>query len=211
MEFKQQFITNKHNRPRIAMTPTTLTIHSTGNPPSTAQNERDNINRADNRKKVSFHYVVDDKICIACIPPNEVAWHAGTTPGNTTSLALEICESGNRVKTLQNAIMAAASILKQYGWGVDKLRRHYDWSGKNCPRILIDAAYRREPHQTWEWFKKEVEKAMAGKELESINDIVWELANRGIITNKDLWLKKLEADNDTYWFARKVANYIRGK
>lgn len=49
------------------------------------------------------------------------------------------------------------------------------------------------------------------KELESINDIVWELANRGIITNKDLWLKKLAEDNDTYWLARKCANALRGK
>lgn len=210
MEFKQQFITNKYNRPGIAMTPTTLTVHSTGNPPSTAQNERDNINRADNHKKVSFHYVVDDKDCIACIPPNEVAWHASTESGNKTSLALEICESGDRTKTLHNAIIATASILKQYGWGVDKLRRHYDWSGKDCPRILIDEVYRKDAYQTWEWFKKEVERAMTGKELESVNDIVWELSNRGIITNKELWLKKLAEDNDTYWLARKCANALRG-
>lgn len=45
-------------------------------------------------------------------------------------------------------------------------------------------------------------------ELITINDIVWELSNRGIITNKDLWLKKLEEDTDTYWLARKCANYI---
>lgn len=45
-------------------------------------------------------------------------------------------------------------------------------------------------------------------ELITINDIVWELSNRGIITDKDLWLKKLEEDTDTYWLARKCANYI---
>lgn len=49
------------------------------------------------------------------------------------------------------------------------------------------------------------------QELESVNDIVWELANRGIITNKDLWLKKLSQDNDTYWLARKCANALRGE
>jgi len=56
-----------------------------------------------------------------------------------------------------------------------------------------------------------IKEAEPMKELESVNDIVWEIANQGIITNKDLWLKKLEADNDMYWFARKVANYVRGK
>ena len=45
-------------------------------------------------------------------------------------------------------------------------------------------------------------------ELTSVNDIVWELANRGIITDKALWLKKLEEDKNAYWLARKCANYI---
>lgn len=45
-------------------------------------------------------------------------------------------------------------------------------------------------------------------ELTTINDIVWELANRSIITNKALWLKKLEEDTNAYWLARKSINYI---
>ena len=45
--------------------------------------------------------------------------------------------------------------------------------------------------------------------LTTVNDIVWELAARGILTDKALWLKKLEEDENSYWLARKVANYIR--
>lgn len=45
-------------------------------------------------------------------------------------------------------------------------------------------------------------------ELESVNDIVWELAERGIVTDKELWLKKLEEDTNSYWLARKCVNYI---
>lgn len=48
------------------------------------------------------------------------------------------------------------------------------------------------------------------QELESVNDIVWELVNRGIITDKGLWLDKLEKDADAYWLARKAVNYMRG-
>jgi hypothetical protein len=51
----------------------------------------------------------------------------------------------------------------------------------------------------------------SAKELESINDIVWELHSRGIITDKDLWLKKLTADKDMYWFAYKVCNKTKNK
>lgn len=52
------------------------------------------------------------------------------------------------------------------------------------------------------------EKETTTKELTTVNDIVWELANRGIITNKALWLEKLQKDADAYWLARKCANYI---
>lgn len=52
------------------------------------------------------------------------------------------------------------------------------------------------------------EKETKIKELTTVNDIVWELANRGIITDKALWLQKLTDDENAYWLARKCANYI---
>ncbi len=42
--------------------------------------------------------------------------------------------------------------------------------------------------------------------LESVNDIVWELYHRGIITDKALWLKIKEVDKDLYWLGYKGAN-----
>ncbi len=42
--------------------------------------------------------------------------------------------------------------------------------------------------------------------LESINDIVWELAHRSIIIDKALWLKLFESDKDLYWLGYKAAN-----
>lgn len=133
--------------------PTTLTIHSTGNLKSTAQNERDYLASKSNDNYAGFHVVVDEKEAIKAIPFNEITYHSGTTKGNTTSLSLEICESGNRDKTLQRAIEVTAYILKQKGWGVDKLRQHHDWNGKNCPRILRDTG-------KWDWFKSEVKKQL---------------------------------------------------
>ena len=49
------------------------------------------------------------------------------------------------------------------------------------------------------------------EELITVNDIVWELSNKGIITDKKLWLKKLNTDQNAYWLARKFVNYIRSK
>ena len=47
------------------------------------------------------------------------------------------------------------------------------------------------------------------KELTEVNDIVWEYVHRNIISDTDLWLKKLEKDKNAYWLARKALNYIR--
>lgn len=43
---------------------------------------------------------------------------------------------------------------------------------------------------------------------EEINDLVWELAERGIITDKALWLKKAEGDVNVYWLMKKVVAFV---
>ena len=48
-------------------------------------------------------------------------------------------------------------------------------------------------------------------ELFNVNDIVWELEHRGIITEKKKWLDKLQNDMDSYWLARKALQFIRSK
>lgn len=48
-------------------------------------------------------------------------------------------------------------------------------------------------------------------ELESVNDIVWELCHRGIITDKSLWLRLFEDDKDLYWLGYKAANLTTGR
>ena len=47
--------------------------------------------------------------------------------------------------------------------------------------------------------------------LEPVNDIVWELGVRNIITDEMLWLKTLEQDKDLYWLAFKICNYTKNK
>lgn len=131
--------TPNDRRPGIAMEPEYLTIHSTANPDSTAQNERDWLTNPSNTRTASWHLVVDENEAIEAIPQNEVAWHAGdgkNGTGNNKSISIEICESGNRQKTIENAVKLSAQILRERGWGIERLRRHYDWSGKHCPRIL---------------------------------------------------------------------------
>ncbi|GKU78576.1 N-acetylmuramoyl-L-alanine amidase [Paenibacillus sp. L3-i20] len=140
-QYKQFHIpksTPYNRRPAITMSPTTMTIHNTGNPISTAQNERNWLANPSNKRQASYHIVIDEHGALECLPLNEVAWHAGdgNGPGNRASIGIEICESGNYAKTLERAVELVANLLKERGWGVEKLRRHYDWSGKNCPRLM---------------------------------------------------------------------------
>lgn len=133
--------------------PTTLTIHSTGNLKSTARNERNWLVNPNNKSDASWNICVDENEAIIAIPLNEKSNHSGNGVGNNTSIGLEICESGDREKTLKNAIKVSTYILKKYNLTYKDLRQHYDWNGKNCPRIL------RETNR-WEWFVNEVKKEM---------------------------------------------------
>ncbi|MNW57222.1 N-acetylmuramoyl-L-alanine amidase CwlA precursor [compost metagenome] len=107
---------------------------------------------------------MDEKEAIECIPLNESAWHAGdgsgAKSGNRSSIGVEICESGNYAQALDNAVKLVSKMLKERGWGVDRLRRHYDWSGKICPRLMYDNG----KWTGWEQFKKAVESELKGAE-----------------------------------------------
>ncbi len=153
--------TTPHNRrPGVPMTPQYITIHSTGNPKSTARNERAWLTNPANKVTASWHIVVDEREAIEAIPLTEVAWHAGdggSGTGNRKSIGIEICESGDGAKTLANAVKLTAKLLKERGWGVDRLRRHYDWSGKPCPRIMADNNW-----AGWERFKADVQREISG-------------------------------------------------
>lgn len=129
--------------------PTTITVHNTANATSTARNERNWLINPGNTRTASFHLVVDDTEAIECIPLGEQALHAGSYDGNNTSIGIEICESGDYAKALDNAAELVADMLRERGWGLGRLRRHYDWSGKICPRKMYDG---RE-WTGWEQFK----------------------------------------------------------
>jgi len=131
-----------NRRPGLSMSAKTITIHNTGNPSSSANGERGWLTNPANDRQASFHIVVDEREAIECIPLNENAWHAGdgsgSASGNRTSIGIEICESGNYAKTIENAVTLVAQMLIERGWGVDRLRRHWDWSRKICPRLMYD-------------------------------------------------------------------------
>jgi len=155
MEIKTQLISKsaKGRRPQIPMQAEWITIHSTANPRSTAQNEADNVRNNNPDAKISFHWVVDDKEAINVIPENEIAWHAGdgNGAGNMSSIGVEICESGDRIQVLLNTIRLVIDIQNRHNIPINKVVQHNYWNGKDCPRILRNSAYIKND-MNWGWF-----------------------------------------------------------
>ncbi|MCM3148493.1 peptidoglycan recognition protein family protein [Bacillus pumilus] len=140
-----------------------ITIHNTANDAAAKSEISYMIN---NTSSTSYHFAVDDKEVIQAIPLDRNAWHSGdgtNGTGNRKSIAIEICYSesgGARYKAAEKlAIQFVAQLLKERGWGVDRVRKHQDWNGKYCPhRILSEGR--------WSSFKAAIEKelkALGGK------------------------------------------------
>lgn len=187
-----------NRRPGYPMKPETITIHNTGNPDSTAKNERGWLTNPNNTRTASYHIVVDEREAIECIPLNESAWHAGDGKygsGNRKSIGIEICESGDREKNEDNAADLVAQLLIDRGWGIDRLRRHYDWSGKICPRLMYDAG----TWAGWKNFKMKVQQKIEEKEGEqamNLADWQWKMLEDAIpkldLDTPGMWLKKVK-------------------
>ncbi|MFU8647152.1 N-acetylmuramoyl-L-alanine amidase family protein [Lysinibacillus sp. RSDA_15] len=160
--FKQVFI--KGSAPQF------ITVHNTAND-APAANEISYM--IDNNNQVSYHVAIDDKEVIQAIPFNRNAWHCGdgggsTDPnalkkGNRLSIGVEICYSksgGVRYGVAEeNTVQFIAKLLKQFGWGIERVKKHQDWNGKYCPhRILSEGR--------WNSFLNRIKKAMEPNEIE---------------------------------------------
>lgn len=145
-----------------------ITFHNTANDASADAEIRYMIG---NNNEVSYHFAVDDKEVVQGIPTDRNAWHtgdgSGVNSGNRTSIGVEVCYSksgGAKYKAAEKlAIKFIAQLLKERGWGVDRVRKHQDWSGKYCPhRVLAE--------DRWEEVKADIAaelKALGGKSTSS--------------------------------------------
>ena len=129
------------------MVPEYITVHNTSNDASAANEVKYMIS---NNNQTSYHVAVDEKEVIQAIPFNRNAWHAGdgaSGTGNRKSIGIEICRSTGDVATFkkceENAAKYIATLLKQYGWTTSRVKRHKDWSGKNCPHKTMELGWDR--------------------------------------------------------------------
>jgi serralysin len=129
------------NRPGTRITPTHITIHNTDNSGrgADALAHARYMRGADaRRRRVSWHYTVDDARCVKSLPTNEKGWHAGG--GNSKSIGIEICQQAgiDQEAAYDRAALLTAVLIEALGIAVEMVVTHQHWTGKYCPRKLLD-------------------------------------------------------------------------
>lgn len=129
------------------MTPKFIIIHNTANNAS-AMSEMSYM--IGNNNKVSYHCAIDNYRVVQGVPFNRNTWNAGdggNGNGNRKGISLEICYSRSGGEQFEEAEKLAAEytayLLKQYGWGIDKVKKHQDFANKYCPHRTLDMGWQR--------------------------------------------------------------------
>ena len=128
-----------------SMTAEFIVVHNTAND-ATAENEVAYM--IGNKNQVSFHYAVDDQEVVQGLPIDRNAWACGdgaNGKGNRKGIQVEICYSksgGTRFDQAEkNAAHFIATLLRERGWGIEKVKKHQDFSNKYCPHRTLDKGW----------------------------------------------------------------------
>ena len=191
MEILKKLI--KFNFTPDANTPVYIVIHDTGNT-SKGANATEHFNYFNEQdRQSSAHFFVDSNQIIQTIEVKDKAWHIGDGHdmhgiNNSNSIGVEICinSDGDYSKTIVNAKNLVILLMQQYGITIDKVVRHYDASGKNCPQTMNDNG----DWTAWVGFKKSLTEGV--RKVEPITDInvaFKVLVDKGIIDSPEYWIK----------------------
>lgn len=103
-----------------------------------------------NNNQVSYHYAIDDYRIVQGVEENRNTWNAGDGTygkGNRNKISIEICYSTGDLEQFKKAELLTAKFiaykLKEKGWGIDRVSKHQDYSGKNCPHKTLELGWER--------------------------------------------------------------------
>nr|WP_294526816.1 peptidoglycan recognition family protein [uncultured Blautia sp.] len=148
---------NEYSRPQLPITQVNyIAIHYTANPGASAQANRDYFENLSwtHETKVSSHFVVGlEGEVIQCIPSSEMSY--ATNSRNVDTLSIECChpdESGKfNDATYESVVKLAAWLCVRFGLDQEAVIRHYDVTGKECPKYYVDYP------QAWEQMKADIQ------------------------------------------------------
>lgn len=140
---------------RFPSKPSYIVIHYTANKGDTAVNNGNYFART--QISASAHYFVDENNIVNSVPEEYIAWHCGgknykhPTCRNWTAIGVEICMNDKngkiRYDSIRNSIPLVRDLMKRYNISIDNVIRHYDVTGKQCPKPMVD------DEELWEEYK----------------------------------------------------------
>ena len=134
-----------------------VVIHYVGNPGSTARGNRNyfaNLASGTEGTYASSHFIVGlDGEVIQCVPLTEIAYCSNSR--NSDTISIEVCHPDDSGKfsdvTYSRAVELTAWLCDTFGLNpAREVIRHYDVTGKECPRYYV-----RNP-EAWEGYKADV-------------------------------------------------------
>ena len=132
-----------------------IVIHYTANPGTSAMQNRNYFEGLKNSKKTkaSSHFVVGiEGEIVQCVPTWEIAY--ASNDRNSDTVSIETChreESGAYTDaTYQALVHLTAWLCEKFGLTEEDVIRHYDITGKNCPKYFV------ENEEAWNTFKKDI-------------------------------------------------------
>ena len=141
----------------------------------------------------SANYFIDEDSALISVRETDTSWHCGSETGryvhptcrNSNSLGYEMCSEKDvngkyyiTEATKKNTIELVADRLKAYGHGVDRVIRHYDVTGKSCPRPWV------EDESQWLAFKTELQDRLEEENMvryQRLSDIPNEWGFRNVV------------------------------
>ncbi len=148
---------NSYSRPGIALNQVNgIVVHYTANPGSSAKQNRDYFQNLQftHTTKASSHYVIGlEGEILQIIPLEEISYASNSR--NTDTIAIECCHPDTTGKftdqTYESLVNLVAWLCKKYGLNSDSVMRHYDITGKSCPKYFVDN------EDAWQKFLKDVQ------------------------------------------------------
>ena len=156
-EVDEQFLTiNEYSRPGDKTDGIKyIVIHYLANPKTTAQQNHDYFESLKDLQNMSrsANYVIGlEGEIIQCVPDDEIAYASNNE--NHESISIENCHKDDSGKfteaTYDSLVRLTAYLTEEYGLDRDQIIRHYDITGKECPKYYV------EHEDKWEEFKDDV-------------------------------------------------------
>lgn len=157
-----------------------VVIHDTANNnPGAGVEMHSQFIKNPDRTASSWHYTVDDELIYQHIPDMEEAWHAGDGEGNRYGIGIETCINPEVDYTvvMQKTAKLTAELLYKYGLTLKDIRQHYDFTKKECPRVM-------RINKRWDEFIDLVSIEYSGISKFSDVEFVWESLSKNIMNDK---------------------------